>query len=81
MLHDAGFTNNTIDIEAKTSTAHTVDDAVIAILDGTPNAGYIAERKIPAAVVKEKLRARLIEHYGETALQLPMQAFVIAAKK
>jgi ubiquinone/menaquinone biosynthesis C-methylase UbiE len=81
VLHDAGFENTTIEVVAKTGTANHVDDGVNGILDGTPNAGYIAERNIPAAVVKEKLRAMLIVHYGETDLQLPMQAFVIEAKK
>ena len=81
LLTEAGFSNISIELVAKTGLAATPEDAVNGILDGTPNFGYIAERDIPPSIAKEKLKTLLTYHYGSKNLQLPMQAFVVEAKK
>jgi ubiquinone/menaquinone biosynthesis C-methylase UbiE len=81
LLSEAGFVDISIELVSKTGIASNVDDAVNGIVDGTPNYGYIMERSVPASAVKEKLKALLTDHYGDKNLQLPMQAFVIQAKK
>lgn len=81
LLQDAGFANITVELVAKTGVAATADDAVNGILDGTPNYAYMTARSIPVSAVKEKLKAMLTGHYGEKNLSLPMEAFVVIAKK
>jgi ubiquinone/menaquinone biosynthesis C-methylase UbiE len=81
LLTQAGFSAIRIEVVAKSSTAVSADDAVKGILDGTPNFSYIAERNLPAATAREKLKVSLIRHFGETNLVLPMQALVVKATK
>jgi len=81
LLTEAGFSDIQIEVVTKSTTAANAEDAVNGILDGTPNFAYIAQRNLPASLVKEKLRAKLIHQFGEKDLPLPMQALVIEAKK
>lgn len=81
LLSHAGFADVSIDTVSKMSLVASPDDAVNGIIDGTPNYGYIAERNVPISVVKQKLKAVLIQQYGSKDLQLPMRSFVIKANK
>lgn len=79
LVEEAGFSIGTIELVAKTGIASTADDAINGILEGTPNYVYMMERNISVPLVKDRLKASLVKHYGETDLQLPMQAFVVKA--
>ena len=81
LLQNAGFTSVSLDLVTKTATSATAAEAVNGIIDGTPNFGYIAERGISFSVIKEKLTALLTDRFGDKNLPLPMQAYVVEARK
>ena len=81
LLADAGFIQIKIEKVEKTSVAATPDDAIEGILHGTPLNNYLKERPEEDKKVQQRLRELLIEKFGETNPELPMEAFVCEATK
>jgi ubiquinone/menaquinone biosynthesis C-methylase UbiE len=79
LLGEAGFGDISIETVDKTSVAPSPDEPVKGILDGTPVSPFLKEHSEQADLVRQRLRDRLVQQFGEKNLQLPMRALVCEA--
>lgn len=82
MLEDAGFELLKMDVVKRTGYYQTTDDLIKGFVNGSLLAYYLQD-KDPA--IGEKLKNKIHESmhamFGNTSLEIPMQAIVIEAKK
>lgn len=73
-LREAGFQNIEITPVTLTGKATTVDDVITGILDGSPLALYLEERRADKEPIREQLQRSLSAYYKDNGFSFSMQA-------
>ncbi len=79
LLEEAGFTGMKVETVDIISVAPSPDEPVNGLLDGTPVSAFLREQGQQATDVRQRLRQRLVNQFGEKNLPLPMRALVCEA--
>jgi ubiquinone/menaquinone biosynthesis C-methylase UbiE len=81
-LQQAGFTRIIIEKVPMVGRTDSIDDMINGYLKGTPLAAYLSEKDIGLQKeLAKQIRIQLSTYYGESDLEIPMQALICKASK